>query len=470
MAESRRYISNEFLEEFEDNEQNIILIKKKINEYSFKLNNENEKHANQSIYCGIGGILYMDIVLYEYNNDYIYLEFGNNIIKRINRYTCKNCISFLEGNIGVVSLSCVLNEYIENDKGVDININTLIQNLRDNSEELLQINSNCELLYGKTGYIYSLLFCKNTWINTKFKFFILKNLYNIMNSIFEYGLTKAEKYYNNTFLSLYFEWHKQVYLGSAHGYAGIFLILYKLILFLFKHIDDLSISLILCYNNEVVDLNNLDKNEMNKCKNVVISKLNENIKLIYKVVDEIFQFYLTDEYNVYSSVRRKQKSQEISNTIDNGNNYIKKKEQLIQWCHGNVGFIILLIELLKYKYAPMDFKEKYNQTFLEKMGFLIWKKGLLYKGFGLCHGISGNGIVFLYLYNLTNDKKWYNMALKYALFSIKYFDKFYNIPDRPNSLYEGYAGLVVFLSFIVNPHLTYFLGYDFPNNLISTDV
>lgn len=127
-----------------------------------------------------------------------------------------------------------------------------------------------------------------------------------------------------------------------------------------------------------------------------------------------------------------------------------------------------MIELLKYKYVPIYFKEKYNHEFLENMGYLIWEKGLLYKGFGLCHGISGNGIVFLYLYNLTNDKKWYIMALKYALFSIKYFKKFYNIPDRPDSLYEGYAGLIVFLSFVLKPDLTYFLGYDFPNSIIST--
>ncbi|CDU19596.1 hypothetical protein YYC_01042 [Plasmodium yoelii 17X] len=467
MEESKRYISNEFLEEFEDNEENIILIKKKINELSFRLNSENEKHANQSIYCGIGGILYMDIILYEHNNDYIYLEFGNNILKKINNYTCKNCISFLEGNIGVISLSCVLNQYIENNKSLEKNIKTLVQNIKENSKELLQINSNCELLYGKSGYIYSVLFCKNTWINSKFRFFILKNLYNVMNSIFEYGLTKAEKHFNNTFLSLYFKWHKQIYLGSAHGYAGIFLILYKLIIFFYKYINDLSISLILCYNDELINLNDLDENEINKCKNVVISKLDDNIKLIYKVVDEIFQFYLTDEYNVYSSVRRKHKSEEKDNVIDNFKKK-KKKEQLIQWCHGNVGFIILLIELLKYKYVPIYFKEKYNHEFLENMGYLIWEKGLLYKGFGLCHGISGNGIVFLYLYNLTNDKKWYIMALKYALFSIKYFKKFYNIPDRPDSLYEGYAGLIVFLSFVLKPDLTYFLGYDFPNSIIST--
>ena len=37
----------------------------------------------------------------------------------------------------------------------------------------------------------------------------------------------------------------------------------------------------------------------------------------------------------------------------------------------------------------------------KKMGNCVWKKGLLKKGLGLCHGIGGNGLALKSLYNVT---------------------------------------------------------------------
>ncbi|VWU52744.1 G-protein coupled receptor, putative [Hepatocystis sp. ex Piliocolobus tephrosceles] len=452
---NKRYISNELLEEFNESLQNIQLIKEKLNEYSFKLNSDIYKQSSQSVYCGVGGILYMNIVLYECIKDYTYLELGKNIVNIIDKYKRRDSISFLEGSTGIYSLSCVLHFYLENNKSMTDNMEQLIMELKENENILIQCDSNCELLYGKCGYIYSFLFCKNIWMGIKkYKYTILKNLYDIMNAIFTYGLSKANEKMDITSLSLFYQWHKQIYLGAAHGYAGIFFILFKLILFFQTNLEDLCIALVLKnnssnmyeYQNIEYDLNS---EELEQCKASTMQQLNEYIKLIYKVTDEILITQTNKEYNVYSSIKK--------------DKHQKKNDSLVQWCHGNIGFIILLIDLLKYKYAPTYFLKKYNIEYLEKMGDLVWEKGLLYKGFGLCHGIPGNGIVFLYLYNFTNNRVWYVRALKYALFSIKYFKKLCSVPDRPKSLYEGYAGLVVFLCFIINPQSVYFLGYDFPS-------
>ncbi|KAI4837727.1 7-helix-1 protein [Plasmodium brasilianum] len=454
MEGNNRYISKGYLEEFEENDNNVVLIKKKINEYSSKLNNELKEHRSQSIYCGIGGILYMDLLLYECNENITYLELGYNIIKSIHKYKGKNAISFLEGDIGIYSLSSVVHYYLENETSVNNNIELLVNHMIDNKEELTSVNSECELLYGKCGYIYSFLFCKNIWMNSKYKNTILINLYRIMNSIFDYGLLNGNTMFPITSLSLYFEWHEQIYLGAAHGYAGIFFVLFKLILFFSNNLKDLCTAIIIQQNDKKKYIyNNIDENEFENSKNHVVEKLNEYIQLIYKVTDEILTHYISKEYNIYSSIKKDKNK--------------KKNDTLIQWCHGNVGFIILLIELLKYNYVPTFFCNKYNKQFIERMGLLLWERGLLYKGFGLCHGISGNGMIFLYLYNYTNDKHWYIKALKYALFSIKYFDKFYTVPDRPDSLFEGYAALVVFLIFLLKPHLTYFPGYDIPSDFPS---
>ncbi|GAW81303.1 G-protein coupled receptor [Plasmodium gonderi] len=448
MHSNKRYISNTYLEEFVESDNDGQLIKKKINEYTFKLNNEMEYYTSQSVYCGIGGILYMDIILYESNDDYTFLQFGNNIIKKIKTYKGKNAISFLEGPTGLYSLSSVLHYYLENASSVEKYIELLVNYLKENKEELTSINGECELLYGKCGCIYSFLFCRNIWIKSEYKYMILKNLYIMMTSIFEYGLLKSTTMWNITSLSLYFEWHEQIYLGAAHGYAGIFLVLYKLILFFHHNLDDFCEAL---QGFDDSSDSNVNDTKHLKCRSDIVKKLNEYLYLIYQVTDEIMNLYVTEDFNVYSSIKK--------------NPAHKKNDVLVQWCHGNVGFIILIIELLKCPFAPSHFLNKYNKNFIEKMGLLIWDRGLLYKGLGLCHGIPGNGLVFLYLYNYTSNREWYIKALKYAHFCIKYFDKFYNVPDRPNSLFEGYGGLVVFLNFVLRPDLAYFPAYDIPADL-----
>jgi lantibiotic modifying enzyme len=45
-------------------------------------------------------------------------------------------------------------------------------------------------------------------------------------------------------------------------------------------------------------------------------------------------------------------------------------------------------------------------------GDVVWERGLLRKGYGVCHGTAGNGYVFLTLYRITNDPKWLHRAIK----------------------------------------------------------
>ncbi|SOV11878.1 G-protein coupled receptor, putative [Plasmodium sp. gorilla clade G2] len=475
MSDENRYVSNSYLENFEENEENRNMIEKKINEYVRELNSDLSYHRNSSIYCGIGGILYMNMILYENSKDNKYLLYCKDIIRYMDNYKeRKNSITFLEGCTGIYSLCSMIYYYLGNEKHIEY-LNMLINHLIKYKDELLKVNSECELLYGKCGYIYSFLFCKNIWMQYKEKkYIILKYLYYIMNSIFDYGIEKGRHFYDLTSLSLYYEWHEKIYLGAAHGYAGIFFVLFKLIHFFKNHIDDLCVSLEMENKSAKSDQKESNKKKNNNnddgdgddvygdnnLKNKVMNKLDEYIHLIYKVTDEILTLYSTDNFNIYSSVK-------IDNMSSEQKTKKKKKEILLQWCHGNIGYIILLIKLLEYDNIPTYFKTKYNKEYINNMGLLIWRKGLLKKGLGLCHGISGNGIIFLYLYNYTQNKIWYLRAYKYALFSIKYFHKFCNIPDRPLSLFEGYAALVVFLSFILKPELVHFPAHDFSNMVMQ---
>ena len=52
----------------------------------------------------------------------------------------------------------------------------------------------------------------------------------------------------------------------------------------------------------------------------------------------------------------------------------------------------------------------------ERAAQLIWERGLLKKGPGLCHGVAGNAYAFLVMYRLTGNVAYYYRALQFAEF------------------------------------------------------
>lgn len=56
-------------------------------------------------------------------------------------------------------------------------------------------------------------------------------------------------------------------------------------------------------------------------------------------------------------------------------------------------------------------EEKYLKEAAE-CAEVIWHRGLLRKGYGICHGTAGNGYAFLSLYKLTQEKKYLYRACK----------------------------------------------------------
>lgn len=146
----------------------------------------------------------------------------------------------------------------------------------------------------------------------------------------------------------------------------------------------------------------------------------------------------------------------------------RNDDDTLHFCHGSPGAIPLLC--LSYKCFN-------DQTYLEKAilsGEDLWRRGILRKGRGLCHGVSGNGYSFLSLYSTTNDQKWLDRARIFAYImgfdddyeeSIKtYIDpqrKKQGIADFPYSLMEGLSGCICYLQDCLEPSNYSFPGYDF---------
>ena len=55
--------------------------------------------------------------------------------------------------------------------------------------------------------------------------------------------------------------------------------------------------------------------------------------------------------------------------------------------------------------------ERYLQAAV-RCGEVVWARGLLRKGYGLCHGAAGNAYVFLRLFALTGKRGYYHRAVK----------------------------------------------------------
>ena len=73
-----------------------------------------------------------------------------------------------------------------------------------------------------------------------------------------------------------------------------------------------------------------------------------------------------------------------------------------QWCHGAPGAIPMFISAAKLYQDNIELKKSYIDA-ATKAGEGTFKFGLLKKGNGLCHGISGNGYMLHSLFRYFID-------------------------------------------------------------------
>ncbi len=144
-----------------------------------------------------------------------------------------------------------------------------------------------------------------------------------------------------------------------------------------------------------------------------------------------------------------------------------KKDNMVQFCHGAPGAIPALLEAHKL------FKSESFLSAALKAGETVWTRGILLKGNGLCHGITGNAYMLHSIYAYTADVRWKYRAHMFADASwneiIQTVVKKHKDPgrisvgisDTPYSLMEGLGGTVVFYADLLHdtPEML-FPGYE----------
>ncbi|XP_030031348.2 lanC-like protein 2 [Manduca sexta] len=172
-----------------------------------------------TVYTGSAGLaLFYFISSLKNGNSYDTLQ---NAVEYINIENLRGKrISFLCGDAGPLALATVISYRLGTNRPDNLlDYKTLVQRLL--SLISLLNDSPDELLYGKSGYLYALLFV-NQYIPGK-EVIPANHIEKVVNSILKSGKQFANQMKLKT--PLLWQWHDKVYFGAAHGMAGILYLL-----------------------------------------------------------------------------------------------------------------------------------------------------------------------------------------------------------------------------------------------------
>jgi hypothetical protein len=281
-----------------------------------------------------------------------------------------------------------------------------------------------ELLYGRVGYLYTLLYLyrhTNIPINRD----LMKRL---VDTIVTDGQRLAEQEkplldLNIELPPLFYRWRGRDYAGAAHGLAGI-------------------LSILLLADHFVTRTFMNERISINKEETVAVTTIEDSTP--YRLLDK-------DQLElIRQSLRVLLRGLRFENTGNYPSRYLERdRDDLVQFCHGAPGFVLMYVMAYEY-FGDREFLEAAKDA----ADRTVWVRGLLRKGSGLCHGISGNAYTFLALYRVTRDLRYLYQALAFASFLVtnKQIIDQQRIPpyDSPFSLLEGLAGDIYLYAELLN--------------------
>ncbi|CAG8636210.1 9975_t:CDS:2 [Dentiscutata heterogama] len=314
------------------------------------------------------------------------------------RNTSPKHLGFIGSHIGPLALAVVFYETIEKNTLESLKYLDIIL---DKYHSLLIKEDSNELLYGRAGYLYALIFIRKYCKDNKEIISRIENkkLKEIIELIIKDGRDGAKRMTVENLESktvddkitkpaLMWSWHNAEYIGAIHGVAGI-------------------ISIIL------------------QCG-----------ELAHPYLDELFQ---TTEW--------------LAGLVQSNENYPARiqstHDDLIQFCHGAPGIIVSFLKI--YSLYPTHILSKNILSNVIAKTDLVWERGILKKGVtGLCHNTLGNAYAFLLTYLVTRDEVQLKRALAFGLYGGEWEVRTHKgearVPDHPWSLFEGLGGGIIYWS------------------------
>lgn len=232
----RRHFDNPFPQSYNEEETTLLASDGKIEEsFRKKISDKighflatmkegvsKEESNDFSVYTGVSGIALLYLHLYKagpLKNDREQLLEAGKYIKRPLRHLKKHRVTFLCGDAGPLAVGAVLYNLLEEfSESQDC-----LRKLLDLHHQVLRDESlPDELLYGRVGYLFALLFVqKHLGKDVVDVNIILQICHKIIKS----GQQTSHQQHSKC--PLMYEWHDKNYFGAAHGLCGIFYILMK---------------------------------------------------------------------------------------------------------------------------------------------------------------------------------------------------------------------------------------------------
>ena len=405
LNEAKNNFSAEFLSRLNDTRNkllnNLVIDVKK-----------NENHMLKediTVYTGLSGLVVLYLRIANEGDKFLYLK--DIALNYVNK-ACKNDKymsriasrpTFLCGIAGPLAIKATISPELSDTSVVPDEVDS-----RKCVETLVQIlttvthddNIPNELLYGRAGYLYALLYVKNKAGNSISSVISNESIKNLALSIIDRGMKYAKQ--NKLSVPMWWHWHDKEYIGAAHGICGILLML-------------------------------LSAREF--------------------IPEELLTSHLKPTLDYLVSLQYP--SGNFPSSVSGHG--MPTNDKLLHWCHGAPGVIYLLIKA----HAIWPNNEDSYLKRARQCGDTIWKRGLLKKGYGICHGVSGNAYAFVALWNATHEPKYLQKVALFAEWCCEYGKRGCRVPDRPLSLFEGVAGVIYLLTDLIqDPSLSKFPAFS----------
>ncbi|BFF96349.1 lanC-like protein 3 homolog [Drosophila madeirensis] len=323
--------------------------------------------------------------------------------ERFRKRSSLRCFSFLCGNAGIYAVSAAISAALNDTEELSKDV----ANFRAAKPKGKSDGGYDEMLVGRAGYLSGCY-----WLNDTLPGQTIpdEDLISVCQMVVANGREYSTK--KHSALPLMYEFHGMEYLGAAHGVCGIMHMLLESPWFrLHPGMESTGMPFGLSTPSDV------------------LHDVKRTVDCLLRLQDAEGNFPVA---------------------LDDGS-----ERRLVHWCHGAPGIVYVLAK------THLIFKEERYLLAMRRSADFVWRRGVLRKGPGLCHGVAGNGYVFLLLFRLTHEMMYLYRAHKFVeLLSSEEFKQKARTPDRPHSLFEGVAGTVCYLVDLLQPEQAHFPFMD----------
>ncbi|KAI5934339.1 LanC-like protein 2 [Manis javanica] len=171
----------------------------------------------------IPGIALLYLQLYRVTCDQTYLLRSLDYVKRTLRNLNGRKVTFLCGDAGPLAVGAVVYHKLKSDCESQECISKLLQLQRTIVCQDSELPD--ELLYGRAGYLYALLYL-NTEIGPGTV--CESAVKEVVNAVIESGKALSREERKAERCPLLYQWHRKQYVGAAHGMTGIYYMLLQI--------------------------------------------------------------------------------------------------------------------------------------------------------------------------------------------------------------------------------------------------